>query len=406
METKEKFPLITKAKLVLTHSCQLKCKYCYEEHSDNSSMDIETAIKIIDMINHNAEIVKRVAELSFFGGEPLLLYEEVMKPCIEYIRNEKKYRCGIGFVTNGLLLDQEKLKYLRSNNVSFMLSIDGCPAAQDINRVYKNGRGTSKNLEKKLSLILKYFPNTRARMTVTPDNAPYIYESVVYLVDKGFLDIHIIPDLFILPNSRKWCKEDFDIVKEQMTLVANYIIREFEDYKIPVIFETLKDMFPRIVLSSYCERVNHHRTAECCNPMNRCGIGALPNIDVETDGTIYSCSHGDHTSESILYLGNVNEGISEEARAKLLELNNSPIRSEKFDCSECPLNHICTGGCVPNNYLVTGDFTVVPDAYCLWMRILYETALSIIEHFDTKQDNELFKDYFYGVVKRGVTCVC
>lgn len=406
MEMEARLPSITKAKLILTNLCQLRCKYCYETHG-HESMSLESAKSIIDFIYKNARESNKVPEISFFGGEPLLVYNELVKPCIEYIRNNLKSRFPITMTTNGLLLDEDILKYLRSMNVSFMLSIDGCRESHDTNRVKDDGQGSFDDLEKNIPAILKYFPNTRAYMTITPNTVEYLYKSVRDIAEKGFLDMHIIPDFSVL-SSGGWTPEVFEIAEEQMLLIKDYIIDAFEDSDIPLVFKSLEDMFPRIVLSSYSESAGHYRVAKVCRPECRCGIGVLDNVIIDVYGNIFSCQHGSNIPEESnpLYLGNMTTGVIEERRMALLNMNLEPLHSTTLDCKECPLNYICTGGCVPDNYAVTGSFTEVPEHYCRWTRILYNTAVDIIEYFDGRKNNTLFKDYFYGVVKRGVRCVC
>lgn len=401
-----KLPAITKAKLILTNECQLSCKYCYQSASKDI-MSLDTAKKSIDFILANASSANKIPDISFFGGEPLIVYEELMKPCIEYIRDTLHSRCSISFTTNGILLDESKLTYLKSKNVRFMLSLDGCESSHNENRVYASGRGSFSDISKNIPMILKYFPTTRARMTLTPTNAKYLYESVQYVHSAGFIDMHIIPDLFILSQDR-WDDECFKTLGEQMSLLEEYVIDTFESDEVPLIFKTLADMFPRIVLNLQASRNNHHRVASCCLPTRRCGIGVLENVIIDTQGKIFSCQHGDHeASESNpLFLGSLEEGIREERRYSLLGMNQTPLRAKTLDCSVCHLNNVCTGGCVPNNYAMNGDFSIVPDAYCKWTRLMYDSAVRIVEHFDERQDNLLFKDYFYGVVKRGVACVC
>lgn len=402
-----KLPKITRAKLVLTEKCQLKCTYCYEKHG-NKNMSLDIAKSVIDEIIRNAVSECKLPRITFFGGEPLLVYEELMKPCIEYIRYEKKSRCSIGFTTNGILLDEEKLKFFRDNDVVFMLSIDGCKESHNTHRKDSKGEGSFSLIESKIPLILKYFPNTCARMTITPETVHYLYESIRYIQEAGFIDMHIIPDLFVLEGGKSWDDNSFKEFEEQLNKFESYVIDTFESYEIPLIFQTYADMFTRMVLSNHCGKLNHHRTANCCLPTNRCGIGVDDHIIVDINGNYFSCQH---SSESLsksnpLYIGSIEEGILEERRLALLEMNSSPLRSDTLDCEECPLNNICTGGCAPNNYALSGDFTEVPVSYCRWSTLLYESAIRVVKYFDWKKDNDLFKDYFYGIVKRGVRCVC
>ena len=145
-------PPIWNAQYMLTRQCQLRCTYCYEDHRDTVTT-LDVAKSVINFLMEGANHAGKAPRLSLFGGEPLLYYEELMKPIITEMQDRTGGKCGLSFVTNGLLLDEEKLRYFKANNVGFMLSIDGCREAQDANRVHVDGHGSFDELEQRIPAI-------------------------------------------------------------------------------------------------------------------------------------------------------------------------------------------------------------------------------------------------------------
>jgi radical SAM protein with 4Fe4S-binding SPASM domain len=83
--------------------------------------------------------------------------------------------------------------------------------------------------------------------------------------------------------------------------------------------------------------------------------------------------------ENIFYIGNIYSGILEDRRIALIkEYDDNPCTSIEGDCKECLLNNICDGGCVANNYLITGYIYKLPKVYCWWRQFLLDEAIYII----------------------------
>ena len=56
--------------LCVTHKCNLKCIYCYQNHDKDNRMSFDTACKSIDWIFSNIPENMKGVEVSFIGGEP------------------------------------------------------------------------------------------------------------------------------------------------------------------------------------------------------------------------------------------------------------------------------------------------------------------------------------------------
>lgn len=112
-----------------TLECNFNCWYCYEEHPQGV-MTNETKIKIEKHIQHMIEQEKITSlNLSWFGGEPLLYFKEIIYPISLYAKKlcEKN---GIpfynGITTNSFLIDESMVKMMDEISMfSFQITLDG-----------------------------------------------------------------------------------------------------------------------------------------------------------------------------------------------------------------------------------------------------------------------------------------
>ena len=93
----EEFSLATCVCLNITDNCNLACKYCFV-HQKPHFMTLQTAKDSVDFVVKNLltkeklgllEKPDEMATITFFGGEPTLLWEEIVVPTVQYA--EEKY---------------------------------------------------------------------------------------------------------------------------------------------------------------------------------------------------------------------------------------------------------------------------------------------------------------------------
>ena len=65
--------------------------------------------------------------ISYFGGEPTLLWNEIIVPLTEYATKTYSGEVNFGITTNGTLLNEERIKFLYDHQIMPLLSIDGAP---------------------------------------------------------------------------------------------------------------------------------------------------------------------------------------------------------------------------------------------------------------------------------------
>lgn len=152
--------------LMTTYECQLRCAYCNVDRGPRS-MEESMARRGADLL-----LSSRCEHLllNFFGGEPLLNWD-LVRSTAKYARARRGGRSlRINLTTNGLLLDEEKIKFLQSVDGYVHLSLDG-PAEANASRLVGTGSGAQVAMEKALRRLeasgLPYHVNA----VVTPDRA-------------------------------------------------------------------------------------------------------------------------------------------------------------------------------------------------------------------------------------------
>ena len=100
--------------LHIAHTCNLNCSYCFASqgkyHGERSLMSFEVGKQAFDFLIANSG-TRRNLEVDFFGGEPLMNWDVVVK-LVEYARSvEKEHNKNFRFTltTNGVLLDDDKM---------------------------------------------------------------------------------------------------------------------------------------------------------------------------------------------------------------------------------------------------------------------------------------------------------
>lgn len=126
-----------------TLDCNLRCWYCYEDHLMGTGMKPETMDAIKRLVDGKvADPQLRHLAITFFGGEPLLRWKDVVAPLIKYgvgSARERGLGFNTGFTTNGVLLTRDKFEFLEQlglRSTTFQISFDGNRTIHDSSRVY------------------------------------------------------------------------------------------------------------------------------------------------------------------------------------------------------------------------------------------------------------------------------
>lgn len=381
------FPGITSAFFILTNQCNLACRYCFV-NQNIERMPYETALEATKFLINNSKETGYIPNITFFGGEPLLEWDRVIVPLTKYIREEYKEKFNLSITSNCILMTDDKLRFMKENNIGLLFSIDGDRETQDINRPFHNGKGSFDVLKDKIPMILKYYPNMTFRATIHKPTAKNTFSNMKFAIEQGYSNMFFIPNVF-----DEWNEEDKNILMQQLSLFGDYFIKNARHGKI-IHLNNLDRLFPKIIQINNAHRKNLKKVLL----NHKCGLGTGTGACISTDGKIYACQEM-VTNDDVFMIGDIYNGENIEKRKALSSMFNSQKVHGLNDCNGCKLDRICDGACVANNYLWSKDLNRIPDMYCYWQQILLDEAIRICNILGNEK-NEVFKNQYFGTSKK------
>lgn len=209
-------PEISSAMLVVTHRCNLECRYCFVKQKDED-MDIETAREAARFLAGNARRAGTAPAINFFGGEPMLRWEGLLRPLAREIRAEgRPFRLSV--TTNGTLLTEERMEEMQRLGFGLLLSMDGARGVQDANRPFHGGGGSFERLERVIPGALRRWPGVTLRMTAAPWSCGGLFESIRWAEGMGFRSFFVIPDVF-----SRWDGGSWGALEREVMRYAGYV---------------------------------------------------------------------------------------------------------------------------------------------------------------------------------------
>lgn len=339
--------------LFVTEACNLACPYCFALTSERRHISPADARRAVDWLLESEH--PRV-HITFWGGEPLLR-RELMRELVGYARRAARSchkELSLALPTNGTLLDDETLGWLYENDVVLFVSIDGDATAQQGRPLAQGGcshRAAAAGLSRALEMAraLGRRPPA-ARMTVTPQNAAGLVESVAFLQQLGAREAMVYP-AFDAP----WSRADLEAFDLGQRALARWLISQIEvapQRAIAVkpwtsLLRTLRgDRGPR----------RHDE------PLGACRLGdAL--VAVSVDGRFSPC----HRLVTYDSRGALDLGRLDEARAPARHGEATIVEQESTDgrrCVECEHFGLCSYNCPAISYATTGALDRVPGHVC------------------------------------------
>lgn len=396
-EYKEQYQYLSSACLNITDACNLACRYCFVEQHPHY-MTLDTAKAAVDYLLNNLYIKKEKgfieksakSFINFFGGEPTLLWDEIIVPLTLYMEEKYPNEIELGITTNGTLLNKEKIDFLYNHKIIPLLSIDGAKETQDTNRPCQNGESSFDKIIEIIPYLLEKFPNTTFRSTIDQNTVSHTFENYIFASYMGFQSI------FMTPNSReKWSKSNIMILKEQFKQIYIHIGQCFSKNIMPISMQNINESF-EWVLKHDLNILNDKDDSLNYRSCNRCGMG-ISFGSIGYDGTIYGCQEQDSKNiKNIFYIGDINSGINQELHIKLLqnyETNQQAVCENKQLCNTCDLRNICsTFACPSTAWDLFNSFFILDEIHCEWRQNLFYNATILMKYF-VNNNNLLFKDY-------------
>jgi radical SAM protein with 4Fe4S-binding SPASM domain len=155
----------------ITGKCNLKCKYCYASPYDAINLENE---KIRQLLSDALRLGTKHVILS--GGEPFL-HPEICE-LMEYTNN---IGLKVHITSNGTLIDDNNVEFLKSVDAMVTISLDGSSA--EINDPIR-GNGSYQSSINAINKLVDANVSTSMRMTLVQDNLHDVENYIQLAMDK------------------------------------------------------------------------------------------------------------------------------------------------------------------------------------------------------------------------------
>ena len=336
--------------MLLTNDCNLACSYCFESNKGKDYMPKEMALDILKATYNVVDPMAGIFTLNMFGGEPLMNWDTFKAVCDYVLENNLKIR--ITATTNLTLLTDEMIDYIDELSIPVLVSVDGIKEVHDKHRCNSFDK-VIENMKKLIDRDLGYL--IEARMTVAPDTAKYMYESVKMLVDLGINNIANVP-----ASDLEWDAQS---------------IQDYKDN-----YEKILDMYIDILNDETNKRnISLYKVDQALNlalepikeDTSMCNIGNPRWVIVDWKGDIWPCPDYPTTDNADLIagkIGNFYTGVDET------KVDPKPMVAtyELERCKGCEAISICKSGCPYENYTKNGKFNEPTIGYCTLQKAFVE----------------------------------
>lgn len=373
--------------------CNLSCTYCYylckEKPISNytSSFMDDTVLEAYIRQNIEAHNFPQVV-FTWQGGEPTLAGPGFFKRVLLLQQKYKPQHMEIvnDLQTNGTLLNEEWMEFLKENNWLVGLSIDGPGHTHNLHRINRNGSGTHAKVMQSVKLLHRYGVEFNTLTTVNNDNARHPIAVYRFLRDEvGSKRMQFIPVAepvnFESVAPQYWAVDTLPVAgtshampgrKESFVTdwsvepldYGNFLCRIFDEWYSRDIGRTWIYTFENCVYSAL------GLNPPMCVFQPSCGAC----LAIEQNGDVFSCDHyvfpeyklgnilQNHTSLMVNSLQQVIFGMN---KSKSLTGQCLDCRFLSWCYGECPKNRFVrsTGGQPGHNYLCPGLFKFFDHAY-------------------------------------------
>ncbi|WP_395092813.1 radical SAM protein [Vaginella massiliensis] len=329
-----------------TMNCNFKCWYCYENHIKSSKMSEDIINKVYKLIDNvtSKEKTKNLY-LSWFGGEPLLYFDKVMIPILEYA-NRKTIEKNIGFesdiTTNGYLINQKMIdNFIKYNITHNQITLDGHRDLHNTVRNVNEKRGSYDEIINNVKLLCKNNISTTLRINFTNETLNTV--------------LNVIEDISDISNDdREWLEISFHQVW-QTKEKGNLEMSE----KLKAIKKTFRD-------NNFFVSGNTRD-----NIRNSCYADKTNEVVINYNGDAFKCTARDFTKnnrEGVLQEDGTIDWFEKNSTRLMAKLNNKP-------CQTCPILPLCGSGCSQVAFENNGE------DYCVY-------------DFDIEKKKEVVKEHF------------
>jgi uncharacterized protein len=336
-----------KLELALSESCNLACKYCYGHTGRDmpikglmSKSVARQAITWLFAMSGKSDTVS----MTFFGGEPLL-NKPVLRFAIAYSQRLAKLhgkKVTYSMTTNGTLLDDEVIGFIKKYNFGLMVSLDGPPDIHDAQRPMHTGKGSFELATAGIRKLMKRRRAVTVRCTMAHP-VPRMLDLIRYFEGFGFTRIVLGATVNpVTPSPVDLTRADrLDVDRQEREELIPWMLEKLAAGETPKYLPYRTDFYAEPQVS----------------PL-RCGA-CRGTTTVGADGALYPCHR--FVGMSNWQIGTVADGPDHET---CMQFWRGYQRAISRSCRSCWAWAQCKGPCPWEVAGADGGFRAPSEDYC------------------------------------------
>lgn len=364
--------------LKYTNVCNLRCSYCYsydKRNIEKKNMPNSFIYKISDLLD-----VKEKIELCFHGGEPLIRYQDIVE-CVRELREKRGNNVDFIIQTNATLLTPSIAAFLKKENFSVGISIDGYNEKTNKLRPFGNNHSSVHSTINAIRICKEagFVPAVLSVMTL--NNCDYAADSIEFFAKMGIKSFHFI---HFIPSGRAEKKEEiFSVPTKKLLSVRTEMLCFINDWnKDKPVSEHIHERYTRNIIRSLvdCKKIDY-----MCG-QSPCGAGRRI-LAMTPAGDIYPCD--DFCNNDNFRIGNINDinnledVVKKSSAIKLCQTHS--IENIK-ECRNCIWKRICVSHCCSDSYNYTGRFNS-PHSACNFIKQFIPMIIDLLYKGRIQIDN-------------------
>jgi len=310
-----------------TLNCNFSCWYCYETHT-KVMMSSDTVCNIIAYIKILIDERKISSlHLDWFGGEPLLGFDKIIKPIAAEAKKmceDKEVNFWMTMTTNGFLIKESMISFFKEHNLNaFQITLDGNEEQHNKVRYYgKQKKGSYATIVNNIGMLAKNDIKVQLRINYTKDMLDTISDIISYFSQD-------IRNNILLAFAQVWQDRKKNSANDDMWLFE----KEKEIY----------NLFEKEGFKTHYRKIGSGKSFTCY-------ADSMSTAVINYDGRVFKCTTPDFENakeDGIL----TEKGINWDENRIACRLAKATF--DKKICFRCLYLPVCSGGCSTHHSDIT-----------------------------------------------------
>jgi len=347
-----------------SNDCNLRCRYCYAHPPGcpPGPMPLAVMTKAIkEMLGLQAG---GSVSVEFHGGEPLACLTTIHEAVHLGEDEAGEVSCAITWQlqSNGTLLDDRVIRFVKDHEVRLRVSLDGPQHLNDVHRVFPDGRGSFSKVFENMVRLRDGGVEFELLTVLTTTNVDYVEEILRFFTDNGFYRVRFIP-MWVQGSASEGLRVPPAHLAERYMGLVRRVVEHNLEQATPVDYLNLKFITETLV--------SWNRSFMCLR--SPCGAGT-DMVDFSVEGNVYPCEEMNELPG--LSIGN----IMKTPLRQMVDASElvKTIRRRRVDsiqaCRDCTWKRFCGGGCTNKSHLKYRSFERESDL-CEFYKLIFEELM-------------------------------